>query len=222
MISTDLPRERAAGAWPTPMASGQRGTVRGQPQGSSVLWTWRGSQCHPRTLGSPKCPQNGSRRASAWCTAGRWVRATSCCPHAQELFQVGMGCLGRAAGWCELMAALAATEGRGAASQGIAEPREALVGSSLVGEGLSTLQDTFPLSHLFPASKPKCRWTMDTKVLSAPAPAHHVPALALTPAMPLGACFEPLLAFLSSLASPLSLKLSHLLPQVFPTLSGGC
>lgn len=76
--------------------------------------------------------------------------------------------------------------------------------------------------YFFPASKPKCRGIVETKVLSAAAPAHHVSALSLTPAMPLGACFEPLLAFLSPLASPLSLKLSHLLPQVFPTLSVGC
>lgn len=146
------------------------------------------------------------------------------------LLQMGMGCLGRALGWWELLAALGATEGNGAASQGIAEPREALVGSILVGESLYTLWNTFPLSHLFPASKPKCRgqkpkcrWTaMETKVPSAPAPAHIVPALSLTPATPLGACFEPLLAFLSPLASPLSLKLSHLFPKVFPTLSADC
>lgn len=59
----------------------------------------------------------------------------------------GDGLLERTIGWCELMATLGATEGRGAASQGIPEPREFLVGSTSVGEGLSALWDTFTCSQ---------------------------------------------------------------------------
>lgn len=55
------------------------------------------------------------------------------------LLQVGMGWLGRALGWWELMAVLGVTGGSGAASQGIAEPGEALMG----GE-----KSVHPVGHL--------------------------------------------------------------------------
>ena len=75
MISTDLPQERAAKPQPTPTALAQRGLGRILPQDSSVLLTWKGFWCRPRRARSPKHHLNRSKRASAWCTAGRWVRA---------------------------------------------------------------------------------------------------------------------------------------------------
>lgn len=77
MISTDLLLERTAKAEPSPTALGQRGLPRGRPQGSSALLTWKGCRCRPRRARSPKHHPNGNRRASAWCTAGRWVCAAT-------------------------------------------------------------------------------------------------------------------------------------------------
>jgi len=76
MISTGLLRQTAAKARPTSTALGRRRLARVWPQGSSALWTWKGCRCRPRRAGSPKCHPNVSKRASALCIAGRWVRAT--------------------------------------------------------------------------------------------------------------------------------------------------
>lgn len=79
-ISTDLQQETAMTSRLIPMASCPMGPGGARPRGCSVLWIWKGRPCR-----APGCPRRGSRRDSASCTAGRWVRV----PHSPAVGPVG-------------------------------------------------------------------------------------------------------------------------------------
>ena len=86
-ISTDLQQGRAMKSQLIPTALCRMGPGRARPRGCSVLWIWKGRPHRPPR--APGCPPSESRRASASCIAGRWVRV----PHGTAVGPFGSSAL---------------------------------------------------------------------------------------------------------------------------------